>query len=74
MQRITITVREDIYDLLPKRDRSAFINLVLKQHFQYDNADELYKVLSARFKNDPELLQELTSRVQQALQESQRGF
>lgn len=53
--RITITLQPDIIARLPKRDRSAFINLVLKQHFVKDSAEELYQFTKNRLMKDKDM-------------------
>lgn len=48
MKRITIILDEDIYDRLPVKGKSPFINLVLKNHFRKDSAEEFYKYIKQR--------------------------
>lgn len=54
-RRITITLDNSVFDKLPKRDRSAFINLVVKQHFQKDSFDQLYDGLKKRLLVDKDM-------------------
>lgn len=53
--RITITLDNSVFDKLPKRDRSAFINLVIKQHFQRESFDQLYDSLKKRLLRDKDI-------------------
>lgn len=53
--RITITLEPQVVAKLPKRDRSAFINLVLKQHFIKDSADTLYEYTKKRLMGDKDM-------------------
>lgn len=53
--RITITLQPDIVARLPKRDRSAFINLILKQHFVKESADQLYEYTKKRLMQDKDM-------------------
>lgn len=54
-RRITITLDNSVFDKLPKRDRSAFINLVVKQHFQKESFDQLYELLKKRILVDKDI-------------------
>lgn len=67
MKRITIIIDEDTYDRLPIKGKSPFINLVLKNHFRKDNAEELYKYLKQR------LLQEFNLPKGNCIHGNQRG-
>lgn len=52
MKRITIILEEDIYDRLPVKGKSPFINLVLKNHFRKDSAEEFYQYLKGRLERE----------------------
>ena len=52
MKRITIILEEEIYDRLPVKGRSPFINLVLKNHFRQDNAEQLYQYIKQKLLQD----------------------
>lgn len=54
MKRITIIIDEDTYDRLPIKGKSPFINLVLKNHFRKDSAEDLYKWMKNKLLQDPE--------------------
>lgn len=53
--RVTITLDNSVFDRLPKRDRSAFINLIVKQHFQRESLDQLYDSLKKRLLRDKDM-------------------
>lgn len=53
--RITITLEPSVHAKLPKRDRSAFINVILKQHFQKEGFEQLYENLKKRLMNDKDM-------------------
>lgn len=55
MKRITIIIDEDTWDRLPQKGKSPFINLVLKNHFRKDSAEDLYKYLKQRLLQDFDL-------------------
>ena len=55
MKRITITIEPQIFDKLPKKDRSAYINLVLKQHYQADSADKLFLAIKKQILADQDI-------------------
>lgn len=69
MKRITITIDPQVFDNLPKRDRSAFINLVLKQHFQKENVDQLFLAIRQKLYGDSEFQSWVRSEAGQMLQE-----
>ena len=52
MKRITITIDEAVYDKLPKYGKSGVINLLVKQHFQKEGADQLYQTIKQKLQND----------------------
>lgn len=52
MKRITIILDEDTWDRLPIKGKSPFINLVLKNHFRKDNAEEFYKYIKQKLIQD----------------------
>lgn len=54
-RRLTITLDNAVFDKLPKRDRSAFINLVLKQHFMKESAEQLYSYTKNRLMKDKDM-------------------
>lgn len=54
-RRITITLDNSVFDKLPKRDRSAYINLVVKRHYQRESFDELYDSLKKRLMVDKDM-------------------
>lgn len=58
--RLTITLDNSIYDKLPKRDRSAFINLILKQHYQRESIDDLYTLIKQRILRDKDINEWIT--------------
>ena len=66
-RRITITLDNSVFDRLPRRDRSAFINLVLKQHFQKDAADQLYEYTKNRLMKDKDMNEWITITVKETL-------
>lgn len=53
--RITITLEPSVMAKLPKRDRSATINLILKQHYQKEGFDQLYSNLKTRLMKDKDM-------------------
>jgi hypothetical protein len=53
--RITITLEPSVIAKLPKRDRSAFINLIIKQHFQKEGFDQMYELLKKRLLADKDI-------------------
>lgn len=55
MRRITITIEEGLYDKLPKYGKSGVINLLIKQHFQKDGADQLYLSIKQRILRDKDI-------------------
>lgn len=50
--RITITLEPGVLAKLPKRDRSAFINLILRQHFQNEGLDRLFEAFKDKLIRD----------------------
>lgn len=54
-RRITITVDNAVFDKLPKRDRSAHINLIIKNHYQKESADQLYEYFKKRLLKDKDI-------------------
>lgn len=58
--KLSITLDNSVYDRLPKRDRSAFINLILKQHYQKDSLDQLYETIKQRLLRDKDMNEWIT--------------
>ena len=54
-RRITITLDNATFDRLPKRDRSAYINLIIKHHYQKEAADQLYEYTKRRLMADKDM-------------------
>lgn len=54
-RRISITIDNSVYDKLPKQGRSAFINLVVKQHYQKESAEQLYEYIKKRLLRDKDM-------------------
>lgn len=52
MKRITIIVDEAVYDKLPIKGKSPFINVVLKNHFRKDTAEEIYRYIVKRLEKE----------------------
>lgn len=55
MKRITIIIDEDTWDRLPIKGKSPYINLVLKNHFRNENAEQFYKYIKQRLIKDFQL-------------------
>lgn len=55
MRRITITIDDYLYDKLPKYGKSGVINLLIKQHFQKEGADQLYEAIKQRLLKDKDI-------------------
>lgn len=53
-RRLTITLDNSIFDRLPKRDRSSFINQVLKQYYQLEAFEQFYDKFKKKLINDKE--------------------
>lgn len=53
--RVTITLEPGVVAKLPKRDRSAFINLVLKQHFQKEGFEQLWEMIKQKILQDKDI-------------------
>lgn len=48
LTKLSITVDTSVNDKLPKLNKSAFINQVLKQHFLKENVDGIYTYIKSR--------------------------
>lgn len=48
LTKLSITIETSIRDKLPKTNKSAFINQILKQHFLKENVDGLYNYIKQR--------------------------
>lgn len=48
LTKLSITIDTSINDKLPKLNKSAFINQVLKQHFLKENVDGIYTYIKSR--------------------------
>lgn len=48
LTKLSITIDTSINDKLPKLNKSAFINQVLKQHFLKENVDGIYTYIKGR--------------------------
>ena len=55
-RKVSITLDNSVFDKLPKRDKSAYINLVLKQHYQKEAFDQLYEGLKKRLMGDQQMM------------------
>lgn len=53
--RITITLEPGVVAKLPKRDRSAAINLIIKQYYQNEGADELWQTIKQKILADKDI-------------------
>lgn len=48
LTKLSITIETSVRDKLPKTNKSAFINQILKQHFLKENVDGLYNYIKQR--------------------------
>lgn len=68
MKRLTITIEPSVFDKLPRKNRSAAINLILKQHYRQDEDDGA--VIADELLADPKFVKRLYTRLQRESQES----
>lgn len=58
--KTSITLEQQVYAKLPSKNKSAYINLVLKQHFQQEGFDQLYDKLKYRLLRDKDMNEWIT--------------
>lgn len=52
--RFTFTLDQSVVDNLPKQNKSAVVNAILKEHFQNEGREKLYAYIKERLLNDPD--------------------
>jgi len=65
--RITITLEPSVAAKLPKRDKSAHINLILKQHYQREGFEQLYDSIKQRLLRDKDINDWITVTAQEVV-------
>ena len=50
--RFTFTLDQSVVDNLPKQNKSAVVNAILKEHFQNEGREKLYEYIRRRYESE----------------------
>lgn len=60
--RFTFTLDQYVVDNLPKQNKSAVVNAILKEHFQAEGKDKLFSYIKARLLKDEGFMKSLNNK------------